>query len=194
MTRLKDRDLSELPQVQAMINEMEANMGYAPNNIYTIAYWPEFLGAFGNLLNLTMQGGEIEPPLKQMIALVSSAAAGCRYCQAHTATSAGKMGVSEEKIQAVYEFESSPLFDDRERSALRLAWHAGLQPNACEDSDFEEAGRHFSERQIVEIMAVVSLFGFLNRWNDSFATTLEDTPIDFASRALGDQGWERGNH
>ena len=76
------------------------------------------------------------------------------------------------KIAAVYEFETSPLFSDRERAALRLAWHGSLQPNAAEPADFETARAFFSEREIVEIVAVVSLFGFLNRWQSTLALKL----------------------
>jgi hypothetical protein len=42
--------------------------------------------------------------------------------------------------------------------------------------------------------AVCSLFGYLNRWNDTMATTLEDVPLATAERVLAGQGWEVGKH
>ena len=46
----------------------------------------------------------------------------------------------------------------------------------------------------VEILGVVSLFGFLNRWNDSMATTLEEEPTEFANRTISGTGWTPGKH
>ena len=90
------------------------------------------------------------------------------------------MGVEATKIAAVFEFETSPLFTDAERAALRVAWHGAQQPNAVSDEDFAALKVHFSERQIVEIVAVLSLYGFLNRWNSTLDTELEAPPAAFA--------------
>ena len=40
---------------------------------------------------------------------------------------------------------------------------------------------HFSDREIVEIVAVLSLYGFLNRWNCTLNTELEAPPAAFAA-------------
>ena len=53
---------------------------------------------------------------------------------------------------------------------------------------------HWSESEIVEILGVVAMFGFLNRWNDSMATPLEAVPLQVARDAAGEQGWEPGKH
>jgi len=194
MTVVTQKTREQLPDMEPLLELVEASMGFVPNSMLTMAHWPELLGAFGGLGGTILQSGELEPALKQLIALVSSRAAGCHYCQAHTSHSAHRMGADPDKIAAVFEFESSPLFSDRERAALRLAWHGSLQPNATQHSDFEAAAGFFSEREIVEIVAVVSLFGFLNRWNDTMATELETSPADFAAAHLAPAGWERGKH
>jgi hypothetical protein len=46
----------------------------------------------------------------------------------------------------------------------------------------------------VQIVAVISLFGFLKRRNDTMATALESMPGDLASSHLGPVGWEPGKH
>jgi AhpD family alkylhydroperoxidase len=129
-----------------------------------------------------------------MIAFAVSNAAGCRYCQAHTAKSARKNAVSAEKIQAIFEFESSDLFSDQEKAALRVAVHAGMVPNAVEAQHMAELSVHFNDKQAVEVVAVISMFGFLNRWNDTMATTLEDAPKSFAADQLAAHGWVAGKH
>ena len=43
-------------------------------------------------------------------------------------------------------------------------------------------------------MAVIALFGFLNRFNDTMATELESSPIEAGGRYLADRGWTVGKH
>jgi len=181
MARISTLSREQLSDFEPMFQILDNTMGYIPNNFLSMAHWPELLGAFGGLAATILQTGEVEGGLKQLVAMVASTANGCHYCQAHTSHSASNLGVSKEKIDAAFEFEKSPLFSDRERSALRLAWHAALQPNASTDADFEALSVHFSEREIVEIVAVISLFGFLNRWSDTMKSDLETKPLEFAT-------------
>ena len=142
-----------------------------------------------------MREGDVDAGLKQLIAHVVSRSAGCRYCQAHTGHFAHTLaGVEVEKIEAVWEFEGSPLFDEAERAALRLALAAGAVPNGATDEHFAELRRHYSEGEQVEIVGVISLFGFLNRFNDTLANALEEDAIRFAGEHLAQGGWELGKH
>jgi hypothetical protein len=59
---------------------------------------------------------------------------------------------------------------------------------------FIDMRRHWSENQIVEILAVVSVFGFLNRWNDSMGTPLEPEPLALGKRLLEPRGWSATKH
>jgi hypothetical protein len=70
---------------------------------------------------------------------------------------------------------------------------ASLVPNAVTPAHFEDLRSHWDDGQIVEILAVVSLFGFLNRWNDTMATDLEEIPSAFAGATLG-ATWDPGKH
>ncbi|MDA9367501.1 hypothetical protein N9R40_02510 [bacterium] len=87
-----------------------------------------------------------------------------------------KNNVSVEKIKAVFEFESNDLFSEKERAVLRVAVHAAIVPNAVEAKYMNGLSKHFSERQVIEVVAIIPLLGFLNRWNDTMATTLENSP------------------
>jgi len=180
MARISTLSREQLPDFEPMFQVLDNTMGYIPNNFLSMAHWPELLGAFGGLAATVLRTGEVDGGLKQLVAMVASTANGCHYCQAHTSHSASNLGLPNEKIDAAFEFETSPLFSERERSALRVAWHAALQPNAATDADFEALSSHFSEREIVELVAVISLFGFLNRWSDTMKSDLEATPLEFA--------------
>ena len=192
MTNVRPKAREDLPDMEPMFQMVEAGMGFVPQSMFTMAHWPELLQAFGGIAGTVLNSGEIDAGLKQMIAYVVSNAAGCRYCQAHTSHNATKRGVQAEKIRSAFEFETNPLFNETERAALRLALHAGMVPNATEPEHFDELKKHFSDRQIVEIVAVISLFGYLNRWNDTMATTLESGPRSFADVNL--EQWKVGKH
>src|SRR5216683_3947599 len=136
----------------------------------------------------------VSPELKQLVAYISSTAAGCRYCQAHTADSAARIGVPQAKLEAAWNFESDTGFEESERAVLRLARDASVVPNAVTKAHFEDLHKYFSDDEIVELVAVISLFGWLNRWNDTMATELESEPLNFASKHLASRGWAAGKH
>ena len=173
---------------------VEAFMGFVPSSLPTMARVPGLLDAFGNLARAVFVTDLIPVELTQLVGSITSAAAGCRYCQAHTAAHAAHLGVPEEKLAELWSFETSDYFDDAERAALNLALNAGQHPNAVTDDDIDACRRHYTDEQITAIVAVCSLFGFLNRWNETMATTLEDIPRATAERVLAQQGWDIGQH
>jgi len=124
---------------------------------------------------------------------MASRAVGCRYCWAHTANNAVNLAeASKEKVEAVWEFQTSPLFSDKERVAMNFALAAASVPNGVNNENFGELRKYFDEEEIVEIMSVISIFGWYNRWNDSMATLLEEEPLTFAHESLKTGGWEEG--
>ena len=196
MARLEPLATHDLPvEARPILEYAEKLMGFVANDVLTMARWPELLLAMQQLVAVIYGPGELDDGLKRLVAMMVSAASGCRYCQAHNAHGSSVVpGVSEEKIAAVWEFESSDLFDERERAALRVACGAGQNPNGVTDGDFAELKRLFSEREVMEIMGVIGLFGFLNRWNDTLATDLEPVPLNYAKRHLPENRWQPGKH
>ena len=49
--------------------------------------------------------------------------------------------------------------------------------------------KYFSKKEIIDIVSVISLFGYLNRWNDTLGTVLEDIPEEFVEDNLKPLGW-----
>lgn len=195
MTRITPLTIDELPdETQAALKFSENLMGYVPNSVMTMAHWPELLGAFRGLVSVIYGESAIDNGLKRLIGAVVSAAAGCQYCKAHTTLGARDVGVAEEKVKAVWDYQSSDLFNPAERAALDLAFAAGQVPNAATDAHFKALDAYYDERQKTEIMAVISMFGFLNRWNDSLATALEDKPFESASSLYQPDQWQAGQH
>ena len=129
-----------------------------------------------------------------MVSKIASKAAGCSYCIAHTGHGSHNVGIPTVKEAALWEYESSTLFSDAKRAALRVAQGSAQVPNAVTDDDFVELKKHFSDEQIIEIVAVASMFGFFNRWNETMATELESSPLKFAQEELAPNGWAIGKH
>ena len=186
--------LDETGELQPLLESVARSFGFIPNSMLTMARHPAILRGFSMLAGATLGPGSVDRQVKQLVALIASTSGQCRYCQAHTSDQAVRAGTPAEKLAAVYDFETSALFSDAERAALRLARDGALVPNATTAGEFETLRAHFSEAQIVEIVAVISLFGFLNRWNDTMATTLEEEPFQFAVANLAQFGWEAGKH
>jgi len=182
------------PQFRDRFEHYQATRGFVPNSILTMQRRPAIAQAFMDLNKAVLYEGIVSEELKMLVSLVTSQASGCRYCQAHMTNLASIYKASDEKIRAVWEFETSPLFSAAERAALRLGYHAALVPNEASSSDFDELKAHFDESQIVEIVATIALFGYLNRWNDTMATALEPRAVEVATRALEPLGWQAGKH
>jgi uncharacterized peroxidase-related enzyme len=182
------------PQFRERFKHYQATRGFVPNSILTMQRRPAIAQAFMDLNKAVLYEGTVSEELKMLVSLVTSQASGCRYCQAHMTNLASIYKASDEKIRAVWDFETSPLFTPAERAALRLGYHAALVPNEATAEDFTALKEHFDEGQIVELVATIALFGYLNRWNDTMATALEQRAVDVAARAIAPVGWQAGKH
>jgi uncharacterized peroxidase-related enzyme len=195
MARISPASPEILADLAEDFDKARKSRGYVANSWYTLARKPKIFKLFRQLSSAVMQdAGEVPQALKTMIAEVVSNAAGCRYCTAHNASNSYKSGVPVEKVEALWQFQTSPLFTPAERAALGLAVAAGGCPASVTDEHFAELNKHFSEDAIVEIVAVISLFGWQNRWNDTMASELEDSPLSFAREHLASTGWTPGVH
>lgn len=195
MTRVRPLDPAEAgPEIREAMERQRAQLGIVPESLLTMARRPEIAAAWAKLAGEVTGPGTVDRGLKQLVAYVASATHGCRYCQAHTGQKAARFGVDPEKLRHAFEYETSELFDEAERDALRLARDAALVPNDVTDEHFERLRGHFSEEQVVELVAVIAMFGWLNRWNETMATTLEASPLEWAQGEIASAGWEAGKH
>ena len=214
MAHLAPVDRAETDGLEGVFAAVEAGMGFLPNSMLTMAHMPQLPMAFMMLTSVTFgadlkglmaafagsvpdQGSAEEnlpPAMVQLIAFSSSVASGCLYCQAHTSHNAHRQGETEDKLAHILEYETHPDFSDAERAVVALAMAAGRVPNEATPAHFEALKAHFSDRQIVQVVAVIAMFGFLNRWNDTMATELEEAPVAFAEKALATIDWATGKH
>ncbi len=186
---LGDADRGSFRKFDDLFEGVEAFMGYLPNAHILMAERPELLIAFSQLARSIFQSQEIDLETKQLIALASSLSSGCKYCQAHTSHGAERAGVSVKKISEILNYTDSPLYGQKEKAVLDLAFAAGKAPNLSSKEHFDNLKKYYSKGQIIDIVSVISLFGYLNRWNDTLGTSLEDIPSEFVEKHLKPLGW-----
>lgn len=177
------------PELADQFEASRRRMGFIPNSQLIMQRNPKMVKAFAQLSAAVWDPeSKVDVKLKRLISHVASRAAGCQYCIAHTAESAAKLGIDEAKLDSVWTYQASPMFNAAERAALDVAVAAGCVPNAVTDDMFDELRKYWTDEQIVEIVGVIALFGFLNRWNDTFATPLEDQPLEFGEKHFASHG------
>ncbi len=173
----------------------DETLGFTPNSLFTMMHRPRIAQAFLEMNQAVMENkGRVTSSLKRLLAYLSSKTAGCRYCEAHAIRAAERYGAHEEKLHNIWEYKTHPIFSDAERAVFDLAIAASSVPNAVNDEIAENMRKHWDEGEIVEILGVIALFGYLNRWNDSMGTKLEEPAADDGVKFLGKLGWERGKH
>lgn len=195
MARLDPLPPEHTPELKKHFDFFLTTLGFAPNSVLTMQRKPKLVQAFAQLNAAVMDpAGKVDLGFRRLIGHLASKAGGCLYCQAHTMLGAKNFGVDDARLAQLWDFRTSELFNAKERVALEFALAAAQQPNAVTDALFAELRRHWSEDEIVEILGVVAMFGFLNRWNDSMATPLEPAAVGVGNRFLGPRGWAPGKH
>ena len=155
--------------------------GFTANSMLTLSHRPEIAKAVLGLIRAVVRNpeGTVAPELRWMVAHVSSLSNGCSYCSAHTFKNGADNGVSQEKLDNIWAFETSSVFSEAERAALRVALTGGQCPSHASAEDMASLKQHFSDAQVVEIGAVIALFGFNNRWNALMETDIEPEVYEF---------------
>ncbi len=170
-------------------------LGFCPNSVLTMQIRPDIARSFINLNKAVMANkGKVTSALKRLIAYVSSNVTGCRYCQAHAIRAAERYGANQEQLNNVWSYKTHSAFSNAERAALDFSVAASIIPNNVNQEIQDNLHKYWNDGEIVEMLGVISLFGFLNRWNDSMGTTIETDAITSGKTYLDKNGWEVGKH
>ncbi len=183
------------PETKELATFFNETLGFCPNSVLTMQRRPAISKAFINLNKAVMANeGRVTSALKRMIAWVSSNATGCRYCQAHAIRAAERYGADQEQLDHIWDYRTHAAFSPAERAALDFSLAASQVPNGVNAEIKDRLYEHWDEGEIVEMLGVISLFGYLNRWNDSMGTDMEPGAIESGHNYLGKHGFEVGKH
>ncbi|MEU7133346.1 carboxymuconolactone decarboxylase family protein [Streptomyces sp. NPDC046261] len=142
---------------------------------------PEAMKAAGELVKAIQRGG-VAPSTLELVHLRASQINGCSVCVEGSTRGARKAGVSEEQLLTTAAWRDAPFFSDAERAALALSEAATRISDTADpvpDEIWDEAARHFDERELSAIVLMVGLTNLFNRIN---VTTRQ---------VAGRQPWER---
>ena len=136
-----------------------------------IAYYQASPDAF-KALSVTrpiVDGLGVDPKLRALVELRVSQINGCVYCVDLHSREARQAGESQQRLDCLPVWRECTFFDDRERAAL--AWAESVtyvSQTGVPDSVYDEARQHFSDKELVDLTAVVSLMNAWNRMAISF--------------------------
>jgi alkylhydroperoxidase family enzyme len=169
-----------------LLEDLVAFVGYRPHALLTMARKDGLLPAVVALVSQTLRGpGRLEPALRYLLVSEVCRGARCFYSATHVVHAAHHVGVSWEKLDALPAYNEHPYFDARERAALAIASAGATLPVAGAEAAMERAVAQFDEDERIEIVALVALFGWFNRWNGLMGSELEPRPAE----ALAHVGW-----
>jgi len=188
-------DRNATKEAAEMADFYDETLGFTPNSLFTMMHRPRISNAFMEMNKAVMENkGRVTSSLKRELAYLSSMTTGCRYCEAHAIRAAERYGSEQDRLNHIWEYKTYSAFTDAERAVFDLAIAASSVPNAVTDEIGENMRKHWDDGEIVEILGVIALFGYLNRWNDSMGTKLEEPAADDGVKYLQKQGWSRGKH
>ncbi len=120
-------------------------------------------------LETYLKGCGLEPALLNLVYLRASMINGCVYCLQLHSSDALAGGERVERLFQLGGWAESPVFSSRERAAL--AWTDAVtrvSESHVPPALYEQARRHFSEKELVDLTwAIVSINGW-NRMSISF--------------------------
>lgn len=188
-------DKNASAKAREMADFYQETLGFTPNSLFTMMHRPRIATAFLEMNQAVMENqGRVTSALKRLLAYLSSKTAGCRYCEAHAIRAAERYGSEQDKLDNIWEYKTYPAFSDAERAVFDFAIAASSVPNAVNDEIADNLRAHWDDGEIVEILGVTALFGYLNRWNDSMGTQLEEPAAADGVKYLEKLGWSRGKH
>ena len=149
-----------------VFEEFEQKTGSVPEWVKVMAHCPEVLENFVGLFNAVMGGKEIESLLKWKIAYTVSQTLKCKFCIDVTEKMMEKFGATQEILEKV---KNQGGETESEKETLDLIKDVTLDGHLDNPELFEKLRKKFSDAQIVEIISVMGLFNYINRFNNTLA-------------------------
>ncbi len=159
-----DPSTIEDEDIQAFFEESRRIGAPRPEIQAIRAHQPDVLRAFMYSWNRLFRGGIVDFQLKELCRMRVATTVDCRYCANQRAVQEGEQVAQEGKLGQLERYEESDLFSEREKVALRYTDAITWNPNDADDKLWADLHRHFSEPEIVELGAFVSIIAGGQRW------------------------------
>jgi len=127
-----------------------------PESTAIRAHVPAAFWFFADSWKNLFREGIVDHDIKELCRVYVSRSIKCEYCGNQRSEKGREMGLTEGKYDDLLNFETSSIYDDRQKAALAyteaIVWH--LQ---TDDALWERLYSHFSENELVELGCFVGL-------------------------------------
>ncbi|MGW0477481.1 carboxymuconolactone decarboxylase family protein [Streptomyces coeruleorubidus] len=110
----------------------------------------------------------LDPVLLELVQIRASQINHCAYCIDYHTSDARKAGETEERIYQLSAWQESSLYTEKERAALALTEAVTLLPRGVSDEVYSEAAKHFGDKELAQLIALIFT---VNAWNRMNVTT-----------------------
>lgn len=160
---------------------VSGRVGMVANNVRAMANSPELGATMRQFLDDVWDHGDLPKPLKALIRNKVSNINACLYCSAHQVRVMLSQGVSQEKIDNMYDYLSHPAFTDKERAILAYCEGLTLDAGAIPEDVVSTFMEHTTAQERTEVTIVAAAMGLLNRLNDGLRVPLEEPMLEIAN-------------
>ncbi len=173
-------------------------IGVVPNCDRYLEIWPTAFRTYNvmvpNLLNLPflVWGAGAPRSTVGLAVYVSSRAAGCPYCSAHTCSFALRRGATVEEVTSALDGQRS--LTAAELAAVRVARALSVVPADVDDEARAGLRRHFSAADVEWVVLSIAMMGWLNKMMDALGVPLEEPTVSEVHGVIAPSGWTPGQH
>jgi uncharacterized peroxidase-related enzyme len=166
MPRISRLNRSEVrPASVAIYDRTLRDRGNVPNMFRTLAHRPEIFESIIAHMDAVLNTGTLPKALKELVIVRTSQVNRTPYCLASHTAICKRLGWSDAQLDALRNASAAD-FTDAEKAAIHLAEVMTLDAHTYSDADFQRLRSHYSEGEVVELMAAIGLFNYFNRFND----------------------------
>ena len=168
------------PEYRALMEQQKARSGRVTNSARASGHAAEMALVIRDYLSQMWSLGDLPKPFRALIRYKVSTTNTCLYCSTHQVEFLHKMGVEREKIANIYDYETLPAFDERERAALAFVDWMMRDASNIPDAVAKRFCDAFTPQERVEIGYTATAMATLNKFNDAFRVPIEDEAVGVA--------------
>jgi len=130
--------------------------------------------AFGHMEYAQQRARTVSREVKLMARTLAAMQVNCPWCLDFGMHESQEMGIPEEKLHALLDYQRSPLLSEQEVLVLRYAEAMSQTPVQVPDELFAALQTHFSERQLVELTLLIAWEQCVARFNRALGIEADD--------------------
>lgn len=166
------------PELHPLYDALLRDRGTVPNMFKTVAHTPALALGFAAFLKPLLGDGALTGRYKELVSTLVARRLECEYCTTAHTISALQKGATREQVNALPDYEHGP-FSESEKIGFRVADRLHESPHGVDDALYEEARKHYTAEQFIELTAVASAFEFFSRFVSALRIPVTPPPPGF---------------